>query len=125
MTRQSSDESVISMRQYKDRVSEGSPFRDMLSVGARRIGAGFRGKHSPDVIAAAVKRTNFIISNEIIYYVVFAVDSPHIIYFSVSTVGGSFLFCRIVKISCSVSFFVIFKCYSISQNSGLVLNLKL
>ena len=66
MARQSSDESVISMRQYKDRVSEGSPFRNMLSVGARRIGAGFRGKHSPDVIAAAVKRTNFIISNEVI-----------------------------------------------------------
>ena len=82
-------------------------FRDMLSVGARRIGAGFLGKHCPDVVAA-VKRTNFIISNEIIYYVVFAVDSPHIIYFSVSTVGGSFLFCRIVKISCSVSFFCYF-----------------
>ena len=40
-------------------------FRDMLSVGARRIGAGFLGKHAPDV-AAAVQRTNFIISNEII-----------------------------------------------------------
>ena len=55
-------------------------FRDMLSVGARRIGAGFLGKHAPDVVVA-VQRTNFIISNEIIYYVVFAVDSQHIIYF--------------------------------------------
>ena len=41
-------------------------FRDMLSVGARRIGAGFLGKHAPDVVAAAVQRINFIISNEII-----------------------------------------------------------
>ena len=59
---------------YKGRGSEGSPFRDMLSLGAGRIGLGCLGKHAPDVVAAAVKHTNFIIHNEIIYYFVCAGD---------------------------------------------------
>ena len=108
MARLTTGQSVISMRLYQDGVSEGSPVWDMLSVGACRNGAGFPRKQCPDVVAA-VKRTNFIISIEIIYYVVFAVDSSHIIYFSVSTAGGSFFVSVVLSKFHVLVFFLLFQ----------------
>ena len=62
---------------YKDRGSEGSPFRDMLSLVAGRGGLACLGKDSPE--GAAVEHSNFIIPHD--YFVCAGDSKSHIFFF--------------------------------------------